>query len=180
MLVISGEHSIEYFTKVTKFAADTQQDEFLWERLLWLHHFRDPEIPRARKYWCRTCEFPYIADPGDDEHDAWEDRVPACPSCSVGKPRIRSQIIENDRGMTACITRCKLSYDSAPASFSFVLDTWSKDTGWRYMMNGGLIYHGRQTGWTLRNGYVIKDGEEVPSFSVRFGDDSPNPWSVHT
>jgi hypothetical protein len=179
MLVIDSDHSREYFARVTKFAADTQQEEFLWDRLLYLHHFRDPEIPRARKYWCRTCEFGYIAGPGDAEASNWEDAVPACPSCHVGKPKFRSKVIEGDRGMTAGITRCKLCYDSAPASFSFILDTWT-DGAWRFMMNGGLIYHGRQTGWALRNGYVIKDGEGVPNFSVRFGDDSPNPWSVHT
>lgn len=173
MLVIDSDHSREYFAKVTKFAADTNQEEFLWEQLLYLHHFRDPEITESRKYWCKTCEFPYIA--GTDQSN-----VPNCPSCSVGWPRIYSEIEKGRRGATACITRCKLAYDSAPASFSFLLETWSRDAGWRFMMNGGLIYHGRQTGWALRNGYIIKDGEGVPNFSVRFGDDSVNPWSIAT
>ncbi len=173
MLVITGDHSIEHFIKVCKFASDTQQEEFLWDRLLYLHHFRDPEIPESRRYCCELCDFKFISVPNVDD-------APRCPSCSVGVGLGAEKVDYGLRGVTACITRCKLSYDGTPASFCFVLETWAKDTGWRYMMNGGLIYHGRQTGWTLRNGYVIKDGEGVPSFSVRFGDDSPNPWSVHT
>ena len=44
-----------------------------------------------------------------------------------------------------------LTRDSAPASFSFVIATVGGD----YWFNGGLIYHGDQTGWIMRDGHVI-------------------------
>jgi hypothetical protein len=171
MLVID-KNIIDYFKKVTKFAADTNQSEDLWQQLLYLHYFRDPEIPVARNYNCERCDFVFTSVPDLE-------RAPHCPSCGRGVGLPAKETIEGLRGLTACQSRCRLSVDSVPASFGFVLETWNELTGWSFMFNGGLIYHGKQAGWTTPKGYVIKDGEGVPTFSVRLGDD-PNPWSIHT
>lgn len=68
-----------------------------------------------------------------------------------------------------------LTRDSAPASFGFVIATVTGD----YWFNGGLIYHGDQTGWVRRDGSVIEPGEHEPTFSVRIGQ-IDSPWSIHT
>jgi len=68
-----------------------------------------------------------------------------------------------------------LTRDSAPASFSFVIATVGGD----YWFNGGLIYHGDQTGWIMRDGHVIGPDEHQPTFSVRIGQ-ADSPWSIHT
>jgi hypothetical protein len=176
-MLIIDKTNIEHFTKVTNFAASTKQAEFLWTQLLYLHHWRDPQVSETRKYWCKTCDFGYVA--GADFTV-----VPSCPSCQVGRPAMWSSIREKDgavlQGATASATCCRLTYDSAPASFSFALYGWSEDKkDWIFTFNGGLIYHGNQAGWETRGGYVIKNGEGIDTFSVRLGDD-PNPWSVHT
>lgn len=68
-----------------------------------------------------------------------------------------------------------LTRDSAPASFNFVIATAKGD----YWFNGGLIYHGDQTGWERRDGTIMGADEHQPTFSVRIGDHT-SPWSIHT
>lgn len=73
-------------------------------------------------------------------------------------------------------TVCRLTYDSAPASFGFSI---SKNG--QHWFSGGLIYHGDQSGWTMRDGRVIPPGYGVETFSVSFGvDHAATPWSMHT
>ena len=67
-----------------------------------------------------------------------------------------------------CVTT--IGPDSSPASF------W---VSWSIGMGGGLIYHGNQAGWQMRDGKVIPEGYGVETFSVRLGH-SDNPWLVHT
>jgi hypothetical protein len=65
--------------------------------------------------------------------------------------------------------RCELYYDFAAASFA-----WTSFVGDRRDYNGGLIYHGDQTGWR-------EDGGHTDPFSVELTrEPMQNPWSIHT
>jgi hypothetical protein len=69
--------------------------------------------------------------------------------------------------------------DSAPASFNFnYIDVESGRT----RFNGGLVYHGDQSGWVMPNGQVIPPGHGVETFSVNIEpmNEYTNPWSMHT
>jgi hypothetical protein len=67
-----------------------------------------------------------------------------------------------------------VSPDFAPASF-YIL--WRNPNG-STAMNGGLIYHGDQSGWTLPDGRVIPPGHGVETYSVTLAPVSG--WSIHT
>lgn len=74
-------------------------------------------------------------------------------------------------------TSCNLGWDGAPASFSISMHR--KDGS--YWFNGGLIYHGDQSGWVMSDGTVIPPGYGVETWSVAFGvDTKARPWSLHT
>lgn len=62
----------------------------------------------------------------------------------------------------------RLTPDWAPASFYF-----AGSNG----LQGGLIYHGDQAGWPLRDGSVIPAGHAVDPLSVTL---TPALWSIHT
>jgi hypothetical protein len=65
--------------------------------------------------------------------------------------------------------RCELYSDFACASFG-----WMSFVGDRRDYNGGLIYHGDQTGWRDDGGYT-------DPFSVELSRNlNDNPWSIHT
>lgn len=67
-------------------------------------------------------------------------------------------------------TRCKLSKDFAPYSFSFLMEIQKpKEKGWSPYFNGGLIYHGEHDGGG--------DGGR-PSYSVNL--EKKHGWTVHT
>lgn len=72
-------------------------------------------------------------------------------------------------------TQCFLHSDFAPASFYFVLEK-----GGQRWFNGGLIYHGKQAGWTMPNGQVIPEGFGVETFNVQLVSSPENPWSINT
>jgi hypothetical protein len=67
--------------------------------------------------------------------------------------------------------------DFAPASFGFTM-WWRTKTGDReYLQNGGLVYHGDQSGWRLRDRTPLTAPQ--PTFAVLLCP-SENPWSIHT
>jgi hypothetical protein len=78
--------------------------------------------------------------------------------------------------------RFMLMRDSSPASFYFVVSRLADDdVTYVRWFNGGLIYHGDQSGWTMRDGTVIPPGYGVETFSVRLTSGrNENPWSMHT
>lgn len=67
------------------------------------------------------------------------------------------------------LTRCILSYDFAPYSFSFLMTRKNKDGEYRPWFNGGLIFHGSHDGG---------GSGSAPTYSVCL---SPTDgWSIHT
>lgn len=70
------------------------------------------------------------------------------------------------------LCRVELTKDFAPASFNVNWYKKTKNGDYVHWFNGGLIYHGDQTGWDDKG--VYRD-----PFSVRIGDDE-NPWDIHT
>jgi len=78
-------------------------------------------------------------------------------------------------------TRCRLLRDWAPASFAFEMELRrpegaSLPATWQPWFNGGLIFHGDQTGWLDESGEVLKSA--VPTFSVTLN--RTDGWAVHT
>jgi len=76
---------------------------------------------------------------------------------------LRTYADPDEKGL--CVV--ELSPDFAPASFYLL---WQKNG--KTWMNGGLIYHGDQTGWK-------EGGSYVNPLSVNLVSDD-NPWSIHT
>jgi len=71
---------------------------------------------------------------------------------------------------------CHLFDDFAPASFYFEIVNAAEAR----IMNGGLIYHGDQSGWRLGDGKVIgEDSPQQDPLSVCLTTPT-NPWSIHT
>ena len=153
-MLIIREHVQEHFNKVCAFAAlkGAHYSEMLWEQLWYLHTYGDTELG-GMDVECPRCShrFPYNTGP---------------------------------RGRMAGKTRCFLLPDFAPASFEFTIhmrkdlnDPWCEE--FKFMFNGGLIYHGDQSGWINRDGSIIQPGERSETFSVNLVTPD-NPWSVHT
>jgi hypothetical protein len=70
------------------------------------------------------------------------------------------------------LCRVELYKDSSPASFAIRWYKRKEDGTYEYWFNGGLIFHGDQTGWDEK-------GEYVDPFAVRLVADN-NPWGIHT
>ena len=78
------------------------------------------------------------------------------------------------RGRVVGGVRVELHYDGAAASFYWLAYPNTDEQPARLMMNGGLIYHGDQTGWR-------EDGQYTDPFSVELTrGPNDNPWSIHT
>lgn len=71
------------------------------------------------------------------------------------------------------LCRVELHKDFAPASFSVSWFMKNKQTGeYAFFCNGGLIYHGDQSGWDDKGVYV-------DPLNVVVGE-LDNPWGIHT
>ena len=70
------------------------------------------------------------------------------------------------------LCRVELTKDFAPASFGVDWYKQKEDGTYQHWLNGGLIFHGDQSGWDEK-------GEYVDPLSVRLVADE-NPWSIHT
>lgn len=126
-----------------------------------LEIMNQPHLDRVLAFALETRQFSHLLKRLWYLH-TYADHGPDCPE--VPPTHDLTQWASHVRGKSGV----QLHYDSAPASFYLV---W---TGLRSGMNGGLIYHGNQAGWSTDNVYV-------DPFSVQLcPDPSGNPWQVHT
>jgi Domain of unknown function (DUF4120) len=70
------------------------------------------------------------------------------------------------------LCKVELKKDFAPASFSVAWFKKTESGDYVYWFNGGLIFHGDQSGWD-------DTGTYVDPLSVVVGTDD-NPWGIHT
>lgn len=172
-MLIIAEKDLPYFTKVCDFAERTKQSEKLWQQLWYLHLYCDKEIPEVRPYRCGACWFHWTRG----LVAAVTVECPRCNGMNVAGLDPRSSF----RGETNGTGRCRLFYDSAPASFTFSLDGLREGGRWEQMFFGGLIYHGNQAGWEMSDGRIIPEGYGVETFNVQIGfDRDSNPWTINT
>ena len=64
-----------------------------------------------------------------------------------------------------------LGVDFAPASFTITWQRRTKTGEYEFFMNGALIYHADQGGWS-------QDGGHVDPLSIVVGEEKP--WMIHT
>jgi hypothetical protein len=138
--------SSDHFRRVCAFAKakGPLYEAWLWDRLWYLHTFADR------------------GDKTPDSREGYGFSNCTCDDCLL--PPAWPDLVNRKVGV-------ELMYDGAAASFYWIA---KRLPGGETMMNGGLIYHGDQTGWR-------EDGQYTDPFSVELcRNPGDNVWSIHT